>query len=234
MRRLLIQDLLVKPESVTINTGTNDITLWVRPASSPERTMAAAYSRKESRKMRKLFSNKKSEEYRTVIQSELEDGDRDALEKIWINGKLIPKILEMRTRSLEERDYIPEPEGEQVTNKQLDEYEDAVDEAEETREEQLAKAIEAASIALKEEASKIPIKELKTVAEGPLIDAKAQEAAELEFVARLIMMCTFEDEACKRPAFENIEQVYQLKHHALTKLTNAHMGLLYDPEEIKN
>lgn len=230
MRKYLIEDLLVKPESVTIK----DITLWVRPATSTERSMAGSYGRKASRDIRKMLSKKKSEEYQSLVLAELESGDREALENAWINGKLIPKILEIRNRSLEEREYVPEPEGELVTGRELDEYEDAVDQAEESREEQFTKAVEAARRELQEQVKDLSVKELQKAAEQPLIDARANQAFELEFVARLILKCTFEDEACKVNAFSDIEQVYKLKPEALTKLTSAHLELLGDQEAVKN
>lgn len=234
MRRLLIEDLLQKPESVTIPVGDKDITLWVRPATSTERSMAGSLGRRASRTIRKLLSNKKSEEYQSLVQAEIEAGEREALERAWINGKLVPKILEIRNRSLEEREYVPEPEGEVIVGRDMDEYEDAVDEAEESREEQFSKAIDSATKELQEQVKKLSDKELQKAAVQPLIDSRANQAFELEFVARLIYLCTFEDDACKVKAFNDIEQVYKLKHNALTKLTSAHMELLGEAEEIKN
>lgn len=235
MKRLLIEDLLQKSEKVTIPVDKeNAVDLWVRPSTPTERAMAASFGRKESRNLRKLLNNKKTEEYLSLIKSEVEASDRQDLEKIWLNGKLIPKIMELRNRSLEAREYIPEPEGEGVTGKAMDEYEDAVDESEESREEQLGKALESATNELQEEVKKIADKDLYKVAIPPLIDSLCNQAFELEFISRLILKCTFENEECTVQAFTDIEQAYKLKASARKKLTYAHMEMLNDPEEIKN
>lgn len=234
MRRLLIEDLLQKPEQVNIKVGDKEIGLWVRPATTTEKAMASALGRKASRNIRKLLNNKKSDEYQSLVLAEVESGDRESLERIWINGKLVPKILEIRQRSLEEREYIPEPEGELVTGREMDEYEDAVDSSEESREDQFTKAVASATRELEEQVKKLSDKELHKVAIPPLIDSRANQAFELEFTARLIYRCTFEDEECKLPAFTDIEQVYKLKPSALAKLTAAHLELLGDAEEVKN
>lgn len=234
MKRLLIDDLIQKPSKVDLKVGDREIDVWIRPARDADRNMASALARKESRKLRKALSNKKSQEFQALVKEEYESADPEQLRSIWVNGKLIERAVAIRQASLEDREYIPEPEGEGVTPKQADEYEDAVDDAEDRREEQLKKALETAIKELDEEAKKIPDKELYAFAIPSIVEVHCNRAYEAEFVHQLILRCTFEDKACTRPVFENVDQVYSLKTGPLTRLTNAHVGLLLEPEAVKN
>jgi phosphatidylserine/phosphatidylglycerophosphate/cardiolipin synthase-like enzyme len=236
MKRLLIDDLIIKPRKVDlkISPQSKEVSVWIRTARDPDKTMATAKARQESRRLRKLLNDRKSEQYDALIGEALEEAEPDDLRKMWANGRLIERAIKIRDNSLEEREYVPEPEGEGVTPKQMDEYEDKVDEAEEQREELLAKAIESAQRELDEESQKIPEKELFEAAVPSIIEIQCQNAYQAEFVAQLIMRCTFEDQKLTRPAFENVDQVYSLHPAVLEKLTNSHIGLLLDPEAVKN
>ncbi len=234
MKRLLIDDLIVKPRKVHLKVGATEADVWIRTARDSDRTMATAKARQASRRLRKLLADRKSEEYDALVKEALADADPDDLRKIWTNGRLIERAIKIRDVSLEERDYIPEPEGEGVTPKQMDEYEDAVDDAEENREEQLTKAISTAQKELDEEAKTIPEKELFEASVPSIVEIQCQKAYETEFVAQLVLRCTFEDQKLTRPAFENVDQVYNLHPSALEYLTNSHIGLLLEPEAVKN
>lgn len=237
-RLSIIDGLLQQPKDVTLNVGEQKITLWVRPSRDPERTMATAKARKASRDLRKSLNNRKTEQYEALIAQELEDADTESLRKVWVNGKLINRALEIRNASLEEREYVPNPldesEGRTVTPKEMDEYEDKVDEVEEAREMTVMKAISSAQRELEEEAKKIKVKELHEAAIPQLIETQCNRAYEVEFIAQLILRCTFTEKACKTPAFDDIEQVYKLRSTALQELTQAHMDIMVDPEAVKN
>lgn len=239
MKRLLIADLLQGPKEVVLNLpGDKKIALWVRPSRDPERTMATAKARMASRTLRKLLNNRKSEEFKSLIEQELEAADKDDLRKVWVNGKLINRALEIRNNSLEEREYVENPlddeTGRTVTPKEMDEYEDKVEETEAEREMSVMKAITTAQKELDEQAKEIPDDELYEAAIPQLIETQCSHAYEVEFIAQLILRCTFEDKKCTRQAFTDIEQVYQLKSGPLTELTQAHMDVMLDPEAIKN
>lgn len=236
MKRYLIEDLIRKPMLVPLK-GSKKIELWVRPLENTERDMATAFGRKASRRMRAMLSNKKGEEYDALVREEYEGANPDDLRKIWANGRLLPRAVQIRAASLEEREYVPEPEGEGVTPKQMDEYEDKVDEAEERREEQLSKALESAQRELDEEAAKIPEKELFEAAIPSIIEVQCQRAYETEFVSQMLLRGTFEDKDCTKKAFKDIEQVYKFANSTpanYTLLTNAHISMMLDSEAVKN
>lgn len=234
MKKMLIEDLLVKPKEVPMGK----FSLWVRPSTDPERTMAAAYARKSSRKLRKELNDPKTEKHRMYILEEIEASDEEGLRRIWVNGKLIARSVLIRTNSLEEREYVPDPldtnEGIGVTAEQMDKYEDEVDAAEERREISAIDAVQQAQKELEKEAKKIPKKEIAAASIGPLIDTQCNRAYEVEFIHQLIYRATFEDKACKHMAFTNVDEVYSLKDSALQLLTTAHLDLMDDPESVKN
>lgn len=239
MKRVLIEDLLQGPKDVVLNLRDDKkLTLWVRPSRDPERTMATAKARKASRILRKTLSDRDSDEFETLIAQELEDADKDDLRKIWVNGKLINRAIEIRQNSLEEREYVPNPldegDGKGITPKDMDEYEDKVDEVEEDREMSVMKAISSAQRELEEQAKEIADDELYEAAIPQLIESQCSRAYEVEFVAQLILRCTFEDKKCTKQAFTDVEQVYALRPTALQVLTQAHMEVMMDPEAVKN
>lgn len=239
VKRLLIADLLQGPKDVVLNLPNDKkLTLWVRPSRDPERTMATANARKASRTLRKLLNDRSTEEYEKLVAEELEGAEKNDLRRVWVNGKLINRALEIRNASLEEREYVPNPldegDGKGVTPKDMDEYEDKVDEVEEDREMSVMKAISTAQRELEEQANEIPEEELFEAAIPQLIESQCSRAYEVEFIAQLILRCTFEDKKCTRQAFSDIEQVYQLKPGPLQELTQAHMAVMLDPDAIKN
>lgn len=240
VKRLLIEGLLQKPKEVTLKVPGTDkpLTLWVRPSRDPERTMATANARKASRTLRKLLADRKSEEFGSLILEELDGADKNQLQQVWVNGKLINRAMEIRRNSLEDREYVPSPldndDGPLPTPKDMDEYEDKVDEVEEDREMNVMKAITTAQKELEEEAKKISDADLFEAAIPQLIESQCSRAYEVEFVHQLILRCTFEDKKCTRNAFTNVEQVYELYDTARELLTQAHMDVMVDPEAVKN
>lgn len=237
-KRLMILDLLKAPKDVVLTQGDKKVTLWVRPSRDPERTMATGKARMASRSLRKLLQDRKSDEYKTLIEQELESADKNDLRKVWVNGKLINRALEIQQNSLEDREYVENPLdediGRTVTPKEMDEYEDKVDAVEAEREMSVMKAITTAQKELDEQAKKIKDKDLYEAAIPQLIETQCSHAYEVEFVHQLILRCTFEDKKFTRPAFEDVEQVYQLSDSHRELLTAAHMEVMTDPEAIKN
>src|SRR5574338_1647950 len=238
-KRLLIADLLQQPKEVTLDvSGGKKLTLWVRPSRDPERTMATANARKASRTLRKLLGDRKSEEYEKLIHEELLGAEKKDLRQVWVNGKLINRALEIRNASLEEREYVPNPldesDGVGVTPKDMDEYEDRVDEVEDEREMSVMKAIATAQRELEKQAEEIPDDELYEAAIPQLIESQCSHAYQVEFIAQLILRCTFTDKKCTLKAFDDIEQVYQLRAAPLRALTDAHMAVMLDPEAANN
>ena len=237
MKRLLIDDLIQKPREVTLDIGDRKVTMWIRSSRDPERTMATANARKASRTLRKLLEDPKTEQYQLLIKDELDEADKNSLRRVWVNGKLIPRALEIRQQSLEEREYVPSPldnEEGVATPKDMDHYEDRVEEVEEEREMNVLKAINTARRQLEEESEKIKEKDLYKAAIPPLIESQCAQAYEVEYTAQLILRCTFSDKKCTTHVFDNIEEVYSLRPDVLERLTREHMALMLDPEAVKN
>lgn len=246
MKPVTLDDLLVGPTKVEIPVhgktvknkdgviDTAKITFYVRPARQSERDLAAAAARKASRTLRKKMETEGTEERENLVLAEVEDASINYLRGLWVNDKVIDRAARIRRESLEERPYIPEPEGDHITQKDMDDYENDVEDAEDGREMDVLQAIIAAREELEKEAAKLDSEKMRELAIPSQIEAQANRAYETEFALQLIYRCTFTDKKCTKQAFSDIEQVYQLKDAPLTMLTNAHMSLLIDPERIKN
>lgn len=245
MKALNIEDILQGPKKVEIPVPGKTVTtkgiaevakmtMWIRPAKQPERDLAASAARKESRRLRKSLEDPSTEEHQRLVVDDLEGSDIDSLRAVWVNTKVVERAVKIKRESLEERVYIEAPEHDAVTNKEMDDYEEAIDEAEEQREMSIVQAVESAQKELQEEVKKIDEKDLMDLVVPSQIESVLQQAYESEFVLQLIYRCTFQDKACTKKTFSSMEQCYQLKETPLTMLTNAHMGLLVDPEAVKN
>lgn len=247
MKRVTLDDILVKPKKIDIPVPNakpvkNDqgfletpvLTFYIRPSRQTERDLAASAARKESRTLRKKLEADGTEERERLVLDEIEDADLDSLRTLWVTEKVIERAVRIRRNSLEDRDYVQEPEGDDLTAKDLDDYENQVDEVEEQREIGVAEAINNARDELQAEVEKVSEEDLRKLAIPVQIEAVLNRLYETEFVHQLIYRCTFSDKACTKPAFGDVEQVYQLNDNAKTRLTNAHMGLMIDPEQVKN
>lgn len=247
MKAVTLDDIMVKPKRVDVTVHgakavknskgvleTPFLTFWCRASQQPERDLAAAAARKESRTLRKKLETDGTEERQRLVLDDLEEAPVDSLRALWVSQRLVERAVRIRNNSLEDREYVPEPEGDFITGKDVDDYENEVEEVEETRERDVFKLIEQAREELIAESEQIPESGLMEVAIPSQIEHILTKAYESEFVCQLILRCTFTDKKLTKRAFTDIEQVYALKDHALTKLTNVHMSFLLDPEQVKN
>lgn len=248
MRAITLEDILVKPKKVEIPIpGTmvsNDnempdtakMVYWIRPSFQPERDLAGSAARKASRTLRKRLEDPETEERQLLVLDELEDASEDSLRELWVSQKVIERATRIRQASLENRDltFVPEPEGDLITSKDMDDYENEVEEVEERREMSVVEAVTAARDELAKEADKLSHEKLFEFAVPLQVNAQAERAYESEFVSQLIYRCTFTDTKCKKRAFSDVDEVYSLRDFALIRLSNAHMSFILDPEQVKN
>ena len=248
MKAVTLDDLMQGPKKVTIPVAgkplvvsrkgampeTPKIEFWVRQARQNERDLAAAAARKESRTLRKILETDGTEERQRLVLDELEGASIDSLKSLWVTEKVVERAIRLRNSSLEDREYVPEPEGDNITSKDVDNYENEVEEVEQKRELGVLEAVDAARKELEAEVEKVPNEKLMDLAIPAQIESILTRAYETEFTMQLIFRCTFEDRKCTKRAFSLVDQVYSLKEHPLTMLTNAHMSLLIDPEQVKN
>lgn len=248
MKAVTLEDILAKPKKVEIpipgKMSENDkgmpdfakLVYWVRASYQPERDLAGSAARKASRTLRKSLEDPETEERQLLIIDELEEASDDALRELWVSQKVVERAARIRQASLENRDqtYVPEPDGDLITSKDMDDYENEVEEVEEQRELSVVEAVTAARDELVKEVNKLSREQLIEFAVPMQVNAQAERAYETEFVHQLIYRCTFLDSKCKKRAFDDINDVYSLKDFALIRLSNAHMSFVLDPEQVKN
>jgi hypothetical protein len=248
MKAVTLEDILVKPKKVEIpipgkmernDQGMPDapkLVYWVRPSLQPERDLAGAAGRTASRMLRRKLEDPDSEERQLLVLDELEGATEDSLQELWVTQKVIERAATIRHRSLEDRDitYVPEPEGDLITGEDMDRYENEVEDVEEQREMSVLEAVTSAREELQKEVERMTPEQLREYALPLVISTQTERAYENEFVSQLIYRCTFLDNKCKKRAFTDVNQVYNLKDFALIKLSNAHMSFILDPEQVKN
>lgn len=235
MKTLTLQDVLVKPHPVEINTSEGTLKVWIRNLSQIERDLAQAGARAASRQFRKVLENPKTEDHKLLIADEIEEYGEDRLRDLWIQTRLVERAIKINKQTLEDRDktFVPEPEGDFVTMGDIERYENEVEEIEEQRENSVMSAINAAREQLEKEAKKIPLKDLKASAIPDLIDNILGQYWQKEFAYHMLARGTFKDEKCTKPFFKTAQEASMLQPTILEALSNAHFGLILEPEALK-
>lgn len=238
-----IEDLLRDPEPITIPTGrrtkSGDATeeevvqVYIRLPSKIERQMCMEAANGARRRLRAELEDPKTEKYNLLIKEPLAAATPAELRGLWVSGHVIERITNLHFESLEEREYIPEPEGPIITAAEQDGYINAVEKSEDTRQEQLAAALTTIRKELEEESLTIGDKQLRKAAEPAHIETLVGEEWAAENAAQVIARCTFSDKRYAKPYFKTSDQVKRLreqKPNLFQKLADAHNGLLLPTE----
>ena len=230
MKSLTLDHLLLKPAQVFLD---KDTYVWIRSLTQMERDLCQAHARKHSRDIRKKLADRTSEEYSLLVEDELSEYDIKRLQMLWVSNRLIRKTLEINQQSLEEREYIPEPEND-PSNEAWDTYEDSVEESDESREKAVRSALASAKEKLEEDVKGISDENLSAEAEPALIEHILNQLWQNKFTAQMIFRATFKDKQCAEKAFASVDEVETLKPPIYDLLVKSHIGLLVEPEPIKN
>lgn len=237
MKTPALDSLLLRPEKITIPTFGEPLEVYVRRLTQVERDLCTAAARRASREMRTKLQDTESEERQLLVEDEINEYDQEAMRAAWVNNKLVRRALKIHKLSLESRDetFIPEPEGDDVMPADIEEWETAVEQAEEDREGRVAESIAAAQRELNEEAMKLSDDDLRAGMSPALIDTICSDIWTNEYVSQMVARGTFLDkDAVAKPAFKSASDVKRLQPKALQIITQAHMGLLVEPEAVKN
>lgn len=233
MKTPSLDSILIKSHPVELS---KDLTVYVRPLTNLERDFCQAYARRAARTFRKRLEDRESSDHQLLIVEELEEYEVEQLSSLWVSNRLVTRASAIRRRSLEDRDqqYIPEPEGLDVTNAQMERYETEVEEAEEQREKSVSSSVISARDELLEEVKGISLDTLREEAIPALIDNVVNQEWMLEFNAQMVARATFTDEDCKKLAFKDAAETQTIKPEIFKKLTDNHYGLMIEPEALKN
>jgi len=239
-RFVTLDELLTDPEplDLTVRKREGDryvdatLRLFVRRPSDIERQVAMGAANAARRAMRKRLADPKSEEHQNLLIEALEDADPEQLRNIWVNGHLMTRAVEIQQNSLEEREYVPEPEG-ITTSKEEDAYEEAVEAAEKDRLTALLEAIESARLALNKEAEAIDHDALLESAKPAHIETIVASEWQSRYTSEVIVRCTFNDKGYKKPTFKTLSELEKFRSQrpsAYTQLADTHRALLLDME----
>lgn len=239
------EELLADPEPITIPVRAKDkksgevvekeVRVWLRRPTDVERDMCMAAANRARREQRKLLLDESTEEHHLLLREPLEDAPADALRVLWVQGQLLERAHQLQLNSLEEREVVPEPEGDIIPAIVRDEYEEAVETVEQDRRTLLVKAIESARRELDEEAKAIPDKALLKNAMPKHAETVVQRTWNDVYTANIIARCTFSDKNYRKPYFKTTAQVEALRSRQPTiyqKLANSHSGLLLEQEPV--
>lgn len=237
MKTPILDTLFLKPVPVVLDKDTdNEMTVWIKAMTQIDRDMCQAYARRASRETRKKLLDPDSNERQLLVVEELEEYDRDQLSVLWINNRLAARTTAIKRESLENRDqtFIPEPEGSDVTNAEIEQHELEVEEVEEQREESVQSMVKSAKKELEEEVAEVSIEDLRVEAEPALIENILSSVWMREFNCQMISRGTFLDEKCTKPVFKTSSEVNDLRPTVLDLLATSHYGLMVEPEALKN
>lgn len=236
MKTPSLEELLVGPQQIELETPSGKLKLYVRRLNSIERDMCTASARRASKEMRKQLMDRESEAYNLLVKDEVEEYSIDNLRQAWVNSRLSKKSIQIYRASLESRDetFIPEPEGDDVTAAEIEEWELKTENIEELREANVAQAIKSANMQLMEEAKELSEEDLLEQAIPVIIDTICQDIWTTEYVSQLIARGTYKDKDATKPAFTSSNEVKRLGADALRVLSRSHMALLVEPEAVKN
>jgi hypothetical protein len=237
MKTPTLDDLLVKPTKVEVPSfGKEPLVVYIRRLTQVERDLCTAAARRASREMRRKLEEPESEERQLLVDDEINEYDLEAMRAAWVNTKLVRRALKIHRLSLENRDetYVPEPEGDDVMPADVEKWENLVDKTEEEREQRVQESIVAAQRQLNDEVQELSEEELRRNASPSLIDTICSDIWTNEYVAQMISRGTFQDADATKPAFKTASDVKRLLPKALEAISKAHMGLLIDPESVKN
>lgn len=237
------EELLADPEPTTIPVRTRDrksgkiiekeLRVFPRRPTDIEREMCQSSANAARRTQRKLLMDPKTDEHRLLLREPLEDAEPEVLRQLWVSGQLLTRVAEMQLQSLEEREYIEEPEGDIVPPKVRDDYDESVEAAENDRVTNLVKAIDAARRELEAEALLIPAGALLDNAMPKHVETIVQRTWNDVYTANLIARCTFADKNYAKPYFKTVSQVESLRTRqpaVYQKLADTHRGLLLEME----
>jgi bisphosphoglycerate-dependent phosphoglycerate mutase len=237
MKTPVLDQLLLGPQKIELPSFTDEpIYVWVRRLTQVERDLCTAAARRASRDMRRVLENKESEERQLLVEDEISEYDLEAMRAAWVTARLTRRAMKIYKQSLEDRDqtYIPEPEGDDVMPADIEQWENAVEDTEADREKNVVTAIESAQRQLNKEVEEISLEELQDVSIPTLIDTICSDIWTNEYTAQMICRGTFKDADAIKPAFKTAQEVKRLLPKAMAELSKAHMGLLVDPEAVKN
>lgn len=244
MKTRILDELKLGPQPVDIPVSKGKTeTVWVRRPNPTEKQMCESAGRAASRELRSLLMDEETDEYKTLVQSELDGYDLDELRMIWIAGELVQHMFVKDRELLEARDetYVPEPASEDgihfPSQATLDKYEDEVEDVEKQR----VKALEAfeknETERLMDQVKKKNRKQLEKIAKPKIIDGLCGQAYNEAYSANLLSRCTFEDEECSRAMFkttQEVRSVFRDRPDIAQKIAQGHSALMLDPEEAKN
>ncbi len=245
-RELEMEDVLVDPVSVEVVVGNKKRTFWVRPPTDMEQDMARVLSRRRSRELRTLLEDDSTEEHDLLVRGAMEEMTLEEKRLIWLTFNLYQKTYELSRLSLENREefYVAPPEGKQdgiipPTNKDMDEYEDAKQDAERDRLGNLQQSQNSVFAELKREAQDMSGDDLDNAIQPILIEQRLAEEANNQYGLQVLVRCTFNDKDCTNRSYETPEQALRLLNtkrgkSAMERLLAAHSALMMDADQLKN
>lgn len=242
---ITVDELLTDPEPLDIETGKRvkdkktgemvDATLrfYVKRPTDIEKEMCTNAANGARRAYRKLLQDEKSPEHQLRLKEPLEDADDSVLRTLWVQGHLMERAAEIQLLSLEEREVVPDLEGDIIPAAVRDDHDEKVEAAEDNRVKNLIEAINSAQRELEEDAKAIAHEALLLAAMPAHIETLAQGIWNDTYTANIIVCGTFTDKDYRKPAFKTANQITTLrsqKPRIYQRLASTHAALLMEME----
>lgn len=239
-----IDDLLREPEPVRILTGKQRkdkkgnlsdevVVVYLKKPTETEKGICIGAANRARRELRAKLADPSTEEHANLLLEPLQDSDPETLRNIWVSGKLLERALDVQQRSLEERDYVPEPEGDIILPADQDAYDATVEKVESKRERSLAETLSSITKQLQREADELGVNDLLQAALPAHTETLVQREWSEEFSAQLVARCTFADSKRQKPYFKTVEQARALREQypkVFKTISDSHNGLMIAAE----
>lgn len=242
---ITIDELLADPEPIDIPAGkrvkdkkSGDMVdamlrFYPRRPNDIEKELAMGAANAARRHLRKELQDEGNEKRQLLVIDALEDADPESLRRIWVSGQMLERAANLNMNSLEEREYVPEPEGEIVLPEERDQYDEAVQASEKDRTKNLIVALEAMQRELNAESEALPASTLIESAIPAHIETILARTWHNTYTAHLISRCFYADPKYKKQAFKTVSQVDELRSQKpgiYNRLAETIRGLLMDLE----
>lgn len=209
------------------------VLVFPRRPTEVERGMILGAANAARRALRAKLLDPETDEHKYLLMEPLRSAEPESLRSIWISGKLMERAQQATFNSLEEREYVPEPEGALVSPAQQDAYDAEVQAVEDTREKSLAEILANIQKELIREAAELDEATLLDTAVPAHVETLVQREWSDEYAAQVAARCTFTDARYRKPYFKTVEQAKRLRDEyprVFKAISDMHNGLLLAAE----
>jgi hypothetical protein len=232
MRRVELEALFRWKHELPIfdHNGAEVMRVYQRLVSDRGMEEARLFSLRKSRELRKALRDSNTDEYSALMEN-LEQAGKEG----WVNTIMVNEFAATyQAAEQEAQSKMPKPPAAEAELEEIEEYEHAVDEYNDKRQEEILKIVD--------KKHKARRKQLESFSDEDLMN-KSKAAIENQICNNLVneivlhyctFLGTFEDENCRNSIFNTYKEFDELAPQVKEQLVKGYALLRVGPEELKN